>query len=193
MPLQSHASLEALLAVANTAHGHEGHAPLPAGTDPEHSQTHDHLESAAAAREFLQRREIALPRGVPDGGDLGRMRALRAAVFALSHAQVDEFRRVSAPLLSRTRFRVKHDGELRADATGWSGFVGDLVLTLVAAADLIGKMRTCANPECQWVYVDRSKNQKRRWCERETCGNRMNLRSWRARQRQQHNARGRRA
>jgi predicted RNA-binding Zn ribbon-like protein len=121
------------------------------------------------------------------------MRSLRAAVLALTRDQVDEFRRVIAPLLSGTRFRVKHGGELRADATSWSAFVGDLVLTLVAAADLIGKVRTCVNPERQWVYVDRSKNQKRRWCERETCGNRMNLRNRRARQRRPHISRGRRA
>jgi predicted RNA-binding Zn ribbon-like protein len=28
----------------------------------------------------------------------------------------------------------------------------------------------CAAPDCGWVYVDRSRNGFRRWCQMETCG-----------------------
>ena len=181
MPLQSHTPLEALIAVANTAHGHEGHSPIPARADPRQRQTHEHLQNAAVAREFLRRQEVALPRRSPTPADLRSLRAIRDAVRALTRGHLDEYRGFCARLLARTRYRAEPDGELLADASGWAGFIGDLALTLVAAGDLSGKMRTCANPECQWVYVDRSKNQRRRWCERGTCGNRINLRRWRAR------------
>lgn len=45
-----------------------------------------------------------------------------------------------------------------------------------AAALLTGpeveSIRVCAGPDCGWVYVDRSRNHLRRWCEMGTCGTR---------------------
>ena len=32
------------------------------------------------------------------------------------------------------------------------------------------RIRVCGGPDCGWVYVDRSRNGLRRWCEMETCG-----------------------
>ena len=32
------------------------------------------------------------------------------------------------------------------------------------------RLRVCPGPDCGWVYVDRSRNGLRRWCEMETCG-----------------------
>lgn len=32
------------------------------------------------------------------------------------------------------------------------------------------RIRVCAGPGCGWMYVDRSRNRLRRWCEMETCG-----------------------
>jgi len=44
-----------------------------------------------------------------------------------------------------------------------------------AAAELIAspevaRLRVCPGPDCGWVYVDRSRNGLRRWCEMSTCG-----------------------
>ena len=33
-----------------------------------------------------------------------------------------------------------------------------------------GRIRVCAGPDCGWMYVDRSRNGLRRWCQMETCG-----------------------
>ncbi|KAB2915827.1 MAG: hypothetical protein F9K29_12465 [Hyphomicrobiaceae bacterium] len=33
-------------------------------------------------------------------------------------------------------------------------------------------VRQCANSECLWLFVDRSKNATRRWCDMAACGNR---------------------
>ena len=52
----------------------------------------------------------------------------------------------------------------------------DAVLWLVArsAAKLLKfdapRLRVCAGPDCGWVYIDRSRNGLRRWCEMQTCG-----------------------
>jgi predicted RNA-binding Zn ribbon-like protein len=34
------------------------------------------------------------------------------------------------------------------------------------------RIRTCGGPDCGWIYVDRSRNKLRRWCQMETCGTR---------------------
>ncbi len=44
-----------------------------------------------------------------------------------------------------------------------------------SAADLLTsdesrRIRICGAPDCGWIYVDRSRNGLRRWCEMETCG-----------------------
>jgi predicted RNA-binding Zn ribbon-like protein len=34
------------------------------------------------------------------------------------------------------------------------------------------QIRICGGPDCGWMYVDRSRNGLRRWCQMETCGTR---------------------
>ncbi|QSQ24814.1 CGNR zinc finger domain-containing protein [Pyxidicoccus parkwayensis] len=40
---------------------------------------------------------------------------------------------------------------------------------LLASPDVM-HLRMCAGPVCGWMYVDRSRNGLRRWCEMRTCG-----------------------
>ena len=47
----------------------------------------------------------------------------------------------------------------------WSA--GDLALGPRAA-----RVRQCANPACQWLFLDDSKSGNRRWCSMSACGNR---------------------
>ncbi|MGH7516610.1 MAG: CGNR zinc finger domain-containing protein [Gemmatimonadales bacterium] len=42
---------------------------------------------------------------------------------------------------------------------------------LLASNDA-GRIRVCGGTDCGWMYVDRSRNGLRRWCEMETCGTR---------------------
>lgn len=37
-------------------------------------------------------------------------------------------------------------------------------------SDEARRIRVCAGPDCGWMYVDRSRNGLRRWCQMETCG-----------------------
>jgi predicted RNA-binding Zn ribbon-like protein len=39
-------------------------------------------------------------------------------------------------------------------------------------SDEASRIRECGGPECGWMYVDRSRNGFRRWCEMESCGTR---------------------
>ncbi len=42
------------------------------------------------------------------------------------------------------------------------------------------RLKICANAECAWVFVDRTKGNVRRWCDDATCGNRDRVRRSRA-------------
>lgn len=39
-------------------------------------------------------------------------------------------------------------------------------------SDEARRVRVCAGPACGWMYVDRSRNRMRRWCEMSVCGTR---------------------
>jgi predicted RNA-binding Zn ribbon-like protein len=52
-----------------------------------------------------------------------------------------------------------------------------LASVLWSAADLLARagqyrVRRCANSECLWLFIDRSKAGTRRWCDMSACGNR---------------------
>ena len=63
-----------------------------------------------------------------------------------------------------------------------------------AAADLLTSedrvlVRECADDTCAWMFVDRTKNHSRRWCNENTCGSRMKVRAFRQRQKRAARAR----
>jgi predicted RNA-binding Zn ribbon-like protein len=73
----------------------------------------------------------------------------------------------------------------------WRGDDSDLrwPLWLLArcAADLFtsessGRIRQCAGPDCGWLFLDRSRNRSRRWCDMADCGNREKARRHREKQ-----------
>ena len=56
---------------------------------------------------------------------------------------------------------------------------------LLSGEDL-GSVRECGDDTCRWLFVDRSKNHSRRWCDMRVCGNRIKARKFY--RRQQHNS-----
>jgi predicted RNA-binding Zn ribbon-like protein len=65
----------------------------------------------------------------------------------------------------------------------------DCILWPVAqsAADLLTsgdlpKLHQCEGPECGWLFLDTSRNGRRRWCVMQDCGNRAKVRRFRERQ-----------
>jgi predicted RNA-binding Zn ribbon-like protein len=56
-----------------------------------------------------------------------------------------------------------------------------------AAAELligeeVGYVRQCASETCSWLFLDRTKNHRRRWCDMKSCGNRDKARRYYQRQ-----------
>ena len=39
-------------------------------------------------------------------------------------------------------------------------------------SDQLQYVRACASPTCEWLFLDESKNHRRRWCDMTKCGNR---------------------
>ncbi len=45
----------------------------------------------------------------------------------------------------------------------------------------LDRLRTCGGDHCEWMFLDLSKNGKRRWCSMATCGNEHKVRQFRKR------------
>jgi predicted RNA-binding Zn ribbon-like protein len=173
--------LEALIVVASSMHGPEGHLGLPRG-GVRSSAAHDHLTDAKTAREFLApRREFEAPSGAPSASELRRLRRVRDAVRALARGDARIYERYRDTLLRGVRYGLAPDGALVSSKQGWAEFCDLLVPALVALGNARPRLRACANRRCGWLFVDRSANGRRRWCDPKACGNRMKVRRFRAR------------
>ena len=47
-----------------------------------------------------------------------------------------------------------------------------------------GRVGVCADPDCQWVFLDTSRGHQRRWCDSRDCGNRHRVRLHQQRRRE---------
>ncbi|HEX6472363.1 MAG TPA: CGNR zinc finger domain-containing protein [Streptosporangiaceae bacterium] len=59
-----------------------------------------------------------------------------------------------------------------------------MALAFVVSSGELDRLRTCEAPGCDRVLVDLSRNRCRRYCDSRTCGNRMHVAAYRARQRE---------
>jgi predicted RNA-binding Zn ribbon-like protein len=55
-------------------------------------------------------------------------------------------------------------------------------LAELVVAGASARVRTCASPTCQALFIDLSRNQSRRYCDSRTCGNRLHVAAYRSRQ-----------
>jgi predicted RNA-binding Zn ribbon-like protein len=123
----------------------------------------------AAYREVLRARAV-----------LGRLFRAIAASEPAGEA-LDDFNRLLGRALERMRVApasVKPRAPLQLGWRDGSESLDSVLWPVVwSAASLIvseeaPKIRICGGPDCGWMYVDRSRNKLRRWCQMETCGTR---------------------
>jgi predicted RNA-binding Zn ribbon-like protein len=124
--------------------------------------------------------------------------ALREAVWAVfsSLASGEAPRAADLALISdaaaagSARSRLVYD----RDGVGWSlpsdGEELERPLWEIArsAADLLtsgdpDRVKECASTTCEWVFLDKSRNRSRRWCDMSDCGNRAKARRFHAKKR----------
>ncbi|MEO8229796.1 MAG: CGNR zinc finger domain-containing protein [Chloroflexota bacterium] len=178
--------MDDLLVVANTRHGPGGHHGLRGRAG---QPMHDHLADPADARNFLADHRVAIPDARPTAVLLDQLRLIRRHVRALAgdeqgdHADGPVRPRPREPgdearirqLFERYPVRLGADGELRPDGDplGWDALIADLLPPLVEARRERDRLRLCGNPLCQFMFIDRSRNASRVWCEGSVCGNRV--------------------
>ncbi len=117
------------------------------------------LRLAHQAREAIRRAMVARARGAPSAADVAELNRLLGE--ALPHLRLA---RGSDGLELAWQEAGSH---LESPVWGavWSA-------AKLLASDEADRIRTCSGPDCGWVYVDRSRNGLRRWCEMATCGTR---------------------
>jgi len=153
------------------------------------------LGDVAALREFVERSRISDVPALTEE-DLIQVHRLRAAFRAVFDApDVEHAVRLINGIIGGVRATphlTDHDGydwhvhffapgapvaeHLAAD--------GGMALAYVVAAGELDRLRTCEAPDCSRVLVDLSRNRCRRYCDSRTCGNRMHVAAYRARQRE---------
>ena len=123
---------------------------------------------------------------------LARALELRGAVFQTFSAiaggrdvHADDLavlERAAADAAARTHLAWR-DGGFRweVDAGALRELDGPLWPVVRSAIDLltsgeVSTVRECALETCSWLFLDHSKNQKRRWCDMKVCGNRSKAR-----------------
>lgn len=164
-----------LLVVANTRHGPGGHIGLRGHAG---EPMHDHLVDPGDAWQFLVDHRVAVPASRPTAPALDRMRLIRRHVRALAGDRPDGEHPDEAgirELFERYPVRLGAEGELRpaGNPTDWAALIADLLPPLVEVRRARDRLRLCGNPLCRFLFLDRSRNASRVWCDAAICGNRV--------------------
>jgi predicted RNA-binding Zn ribbon-like protein len=142
--------------------------------------------AARAVRAEAARRPAAAAKA------LARAQALRGAIYRVlsAHAAGERVQPndlaviagASAEAAGHMRLVPREGGfTWETDPAALRSLDGALWPVARSASDLLtggelATVRECALETCAWLFLDRSKNQKRRWCDMKVCGNRSKAR-----------------
>jgi predicted RNA-binding Zn ribbon-like protein len=155
----------------------------------------DRLPLVDWQRAFLSRWgwSVSLPASARELGHLRRLRStLRRFLEGAGHGR--GLNRTDVMFLNKTLaavpfiFVVDRNGNVGPEPVerDWRWIRAELARSAVEiTSDLSARMRlkTCANPDCSWMFYDETMNRSRRWCMGNFCGNLVKVREFRARQR----------
>ncbi|MEU5834130.1 CGNR zinc finger domain-containing protein [Streptomyces diacarni] len=158
-------------------------------------ETPDTLVSVADLRAFVERHGVS---GVDAlaGDDVSDVRAVRgrfAQVFAAPEARTAA--RLINALVSEAGTTPQltdhddYDWHVHYFAPGASlaqhlAADGGMALAFFLVSGERDRLRRCEAPDCRRAFVDLSRNRSRRYCDSRTCGNRLHVAAYRARQRE---------
>jgi predicted RNA-binding Zn ribbon-like protein len=143
----------------------------------------------------VQRHSARLPAKAQT--ELRRATALREAIYetcsAIAAGRAPRAQQITA--LNASLARILADSKLAAHGRkfvwirhGNANPVDDALWAVArSAADLLtsevtlAQVRECAADTCGWLFLDRSKNGSRRWCDMRVCGNRAKVQRFRRR------------
>jgi predicted RNA-binding Zn ribbon-like protein len=145
-----------------------------------------------SAREAAALRQHALQHPAEARRSLARLVQLREAIYRVFSAiaqhkavPTEDLQAVNDAAVEALRHRVltARNGGFRWE---WAEQPGSRLDRLMwppaqAAADLLTSrelslVRFCEAPDCEWLFLDHSRNRSRRWCDMTSCGNRAKAR-----------------
>ena len=125
---------------------------------------------------------------------LRRSKILREALYRIFSAIAEERQPATADValldsFDKQAMAHRRIGREEQGGYGWrwrtDGEDLDLILWQVAKAgaelltsDLVYNVRACAAERCRWLFVDTSRNHRRRWCDMRVCGNRAKVQNF---------------
>jgi predicted RNA-binding Zn ribbon-like protein len=154
----------------------------------------EQLTGLAAVQSFADRYAFQGEPGIP--ADVRRLRAYRARLDEIAVAceagdidpAVDMLNALLAqagasPQIASHHGRGPHIHVSRPDSPLADRMAAHFAMGLawLVVAGEAGRMRSCASPTCNDVFVDLSRNRSRRYCDSRTCGNRLHVAAYRAR------------
>jgi predicted RNA-binding Zn ribbon-like protein len=129
------------------------------------------LRRAHALREAIWRAfDVIAKSGRADPSDLAAIH--EEEVAALRHARLQQ---------NETGIDYEWTDELVLDRPLWA--IARSASDLLRSPVDLPLVRECGSATCEWLFVDRSRNHSRRWCDMNDCGNRAKVRRFRQRQR----------
>jgi predicted RNA-binding Zn ribbon-like protein len=160
----------------------------------------DRLEDPSSARDWLIDAGLVGPDRPVSTTELAAAREVRDCLRSLlepGDGDGDVGARVQAEDLEALRsLAAEHSARLTvgdggalaiecapADSLGDGLFELLLIIRRAQEDGSWSRLKMCANPDCQWVFYDRSRNQQGNWCDMAVCGNRLKNRQLRARRR----------
>jgi predicted RNA-binding Zn ribbon-like protein len=171
--------------LVNTLHWHEG-APIELiGTDAdfsawliEHGLPAQRVTASLLTVHRLRGHLRAITERLPSGGPHAEpdMAALRTALAAPSGHLTLICTETPQPHLAFGR---------EVSNAVLCTFQVALSLATFLESDNLRRLKVCPNPGCGFAFVDTSANATRRWCGMRYCGNRLKVRAFRSRSRQQ--------
>jgi len=131
-------------------------------------QAKDVLRRAIALREAMWRlfESMSEGRGVP-AADLAVVNREIAAAFA--HARFIPTESI--------RLTWAWDQTPSVDRPLWP--IAKSAADLLGSSEALAQLRECASETCEWLFLDRSRNHTRRWCDMNDCGGRAKVRRFR--------------
>jgi predicted RNA-binding Zn ribbon-like protein len=101
---------------------------------------------------------------------LARKKPVPAASLVILNQHVQEAAQHLGLVAGRQHFEWKFESDSYDLFTPLRPIARDAAELL--ASDRLEYVRACASKTCEWLFLDESKNHRRRWCDMTKCGNR---------------------
>lgn len=105
-----------------------------------------------------------------DAADLATIQ--EEELVALKHARFAQ---------SGSEVAYQWSDELTLDRPLWD--IGRAAAELLRSKGDLARVRECGSDTCEWLFIDKSRNHSRRWCDMNDCGNTAKVRRYRQRRR----------